>query len=240
MNRAPTTDDINYPVTKRWVNTVTFKEYILTGFNTQNGFSQAIWINLTNGTTSGLDELTGNTGGTIQPDTNSNINLLGDGTSIRIDGTPINNTLTALVILPVSLDVVLIGNGTSISSVANSTEGDVLTCHTSGPPTFEPITSNFTWSTQTTNFSSVAGNGYFIVGTNIVGSTPESANLGDTIKFICNTATFQLTCDVTIAIGNQSGSTLNNTSIGDTLSLVFDGNGTWWAQDAPQGIWQAI
>lgn len=234
--RNPTSNDLNYQVTKRWVNTLTGKEFILTGFTSTGGVTQAVWVNLTNGTASALDELTGNSGGAIGPDGGGNINVLGDSTSIRIDGT--TNTLTAAVVLPVSVDVVLIGDGTSISSVANSTEGKVLTCHTSGPPTFETGNANFTWSPKTTNFAAVAGNGYFISGVNIVGSTPSSAYNGDVVKFICNTATFQLTSNVAIRIGSQSSSTTNNTAIGDTLSLVYDGVGTWWAQDAPIGVWE--
>lgn len=140
MNRAPTIYDINYPVTKRWVNTATFKEYILTGFNTISGVSQAIWINLTNGTVGALDELSGNSGtNPVLPDSNQNINIIGDSTSINIDGS--TNTLTANVILPSFPDVVLIGQTNSISSVTNGSEGQVLTSHTSGPPTFEDSSS---------------------------------------------------------------------------------------------------
>ena len=44
--RAPTVNDTNYPIQKRWVNTLTSEEYILIGFNSFSGISTAIWLPL--------------------------------------------------------------------------------------------------------------------------------------------------------------------------------------------------
>jgi hypothetical protein len=45
-----------------------------------------------------LNALTGNTGGAVSPDGSSNINIIGDGTTITIAGNPGTHTLTASVI----------------------------------------------------------------------------------------------------------------------------------------------
>lgn len=144
LTRPPTVNDIQYPVAKRWVNTSTAKEYILTGFTTTGGVTQAIWINLTNGVVGALEELSGNAGtNPVLPDGDGNINVIGDSTSISISGNGVH-TLTANVILPSQADVVLLGETTSIGHVANGTEGQVLTSHTSGPPTFQSAASGLT------------------------------------------------------------------------------------------------
>lgn len=144
FTRNPTANDIQFPISKRWVNTNTVKEFILVGFTTTAGVTQAIWLSLTNGTGGGVDELSGNSGtNPVTPDFTSNINIRGDSTSINISGDGVH-TLTANVVLPSTPNVVLIGETTSISSVSNGTEGQVLTSHTSGPPTFQSSSSGLT------------------------------------------------------------------------------------------------
>lgn len=54
--------------------------------------SLAEWVQLGSGS---LESLTGNTGGAVFPDANSNINVVGDASSITIAGNPGTNTLTA-------------------------------------------------------------------------------------------------------------------------------------------------
>lgn len=44
--RDPTTNDVNYPVKKRWLNLTTPKEWILTGFNNTTGQTLANWLDI--------------------------------------------------------------------------------------------------------------------------------------------------------------------------------------------------
>lgn len=91
--RDPTTEDINYPIQKRWINTLFDREWILESFTTVPGFLQAVWSQVSSGTL-GLESLTGTTGGPVNPDVNHNINLLGGSAAVTVVGTPLNNTLT--------------------------------------------------------------------------------------------------------------------------------------------------
>ncbi len=57
--------------------------------------NQATWVHFGSGS---LETLTGNSGGPVSPDVNDNINVVGDGITIDVVGTPINNTLTISLI----------------------------------------------------------------------------------------------------------------------------------------------
>ncbi len=221
-NRAPNGNDIQYPVTKRWVNTVTFKEYILTGFSTAGGASQAIWINLTNGTVGSLDELTGNSGiNPVLPDSDLNINIRGDSTSINITGSA--HTLTANVVLPSTPDVVLIGETNSISSIANGTEGQILTSHASGPPTFENSTSGLTigpfGSTPNTSGGTISSGVLTLQpanATNPGGVTASGTQVWGGVKSFSSAPIVPLTG---ILIGNGS-TAVTNTTVTNNAAIV--------------------
>jgi hypothetical protein len=137
QSRDPTVNDVNYPITKRWVNVVTGKEFILVNFTSMNGSTLANWINLTNGTAGNIDSLSGESGtNPVFGDTSSNINVYGDSTSINITGDSATHTLTASVILPDQYTV-LASNDTSIAGIAPSTAGFVLTSNGAAMPTFQ-------------------------------------------------------------------------------------------------------
>ena len=77
MNRDPTSNDVSYPVKQRWLNTISVREWILTGFNNSTGILLAIWIQLDDGdalTQIGLPAPSGN-GVTVTPDLNGLINF---------------------------------------------------------------------------------------------------------------------------------------------------------------------
>lgn len=89
--RDPTTSDINYPIQKKWLNTVTDAFWELESFSTFNGITTANWVLI--GSHSAVTEtLTGNTGGPVPP-TGNNINVVGDGTTVTVAGTPATSTL---------------------------------------------------------------------------------------------------------------------------------------------------
>ena len=77
-------------------------EYFLLNLRPSNGVIYANWVLLNESTTFsgnlGLQTLTGNTGGAVSGDVSKNINLVGDGTTVDIVGTPLTNTLTVSLI----------------------------------------------------------------------------------------------------------------------------------------------
>lgn len=143
--RNPTVNDIQFPIAKRWVNTISAKEFILTNFTTIGGQTQANWVNLTNGTAGGIDELSGNSGtNPVTPDVNGNVNVRGDSTSINIVGDG-SHTLTANVVLPSTDYEVLVGRLTSIAGVTPAASGLVLTSNgTAALPTWQASASSLT------------------------------------------------------------------------------------------------
>lgn len=92
--RDPTSYDLNYPIQKRWFNTVLNNEWILVSFTSFNGLLQANWQPISFFGES-LEFLSGNSGGMVPGDVNHNINVIGDTTTINIVGNPGTNTLTA-------------------------------------------------------------------------------------------------------------------------------------------------
>ncbi len=137
QTRDPTSNDVNYPITKRWVNINTGKEFILTNFTSNTGSTQANWVNLTNGTSGSIDSLSGESGtNPVFGDGSSNINVYGDSTTVTITGDSATHTLTASVLLPAQYDV-LASNVTSIAGISPSTSGFVLTSNGAAMPTFQ-------------------------------------------------------------------------------------------------------
>jgi len=88
MTRDPTTNDINYPVKQRWINTEEAREWVLTGFTSINSQTTASWLQLSDGdalTQIGLPAPTG-TGGPISPDADGLINFVSTTESINFTG----------------------------------------------------------------------------------------------------------------------------------------------------------
>lgn len=52
-DRDPTIYDVNFPVQKRWFNTVNEIEFILTGFTSFNGVTRALWVPLISSSSGG-------------------------------------------------------------------------------------------------------------------------------------------------------------------------------------------
>jgi len=133
----PSTENVNFPIQKRWYNSVNEKEWILTGFTSSNGVIQANWQPITGDAETGILGIIGNSGGTVSANSSNNINFVGDGTSINIIGNPSTNTLTANVILPSTPNSVLYSQTSSIAGVAPGTSGQVLTSQgPSSPPSW--------------------------------------------------------------------------------------------------------
>lgn len=72
--RDPTSDDVNYPIQKLWVNTAVGKTFVLVGFDTSLGYVQANWLNVTVASND-LSTLTGDDNIAVDA-VNSNINIV--------------------------------------------------------------------------------------------------------------------------------------------------------------------
>lgn len=117
--RAPTANDINYPLGTIWINTVTAFSYILS----RVANNAAVWAQAT--TAAGdIDSVTGNAGGAVLP-VAGNVNLLGDTTTITSTGA--GATLTfGLVASPVITGTLTVNNGLDVLAGGVASEGTTL------------------------------------------------------------------------------------------------------------------
>lgn len=132
----PSSNNVNYPEGKRWVDTSTNAEYVLTSFSTSNGTISANWTIL--GSAAGnLNTLTGDSGGAISPSA-GNITLAGTASQIATTGS--GNTITFSLIGPYTPGTytahgVLIGEGTSsIAATVAGATGETLMGSTGADP----------------------------------------------------------------------------------------------------------
>lgn len=91
--RNPTPNDINYPIQKRWFNTVLNQEYLLVGFTSMGGVLQAIWRNISTGGNI-LQVAVPNGTSPIQPDVTGTITFTSNDATVTITGSsssPNNN-----------------------------------------------------------------------------------------------------------------------------------------------------
>jgi hypothetical protein len=92
MPRDPTTSDIQYPIQKKWLNTLSGAFWELQNFNTVSGITTAHWV-LIGQSSSVTETLTGNDL-VVVPPTGNNINVVGDVTTILTSGNAGTSTLT--------------------------------------------------------------------------------------------------------------------------------------------------
>jgi hypothetical protein len=89
----PLFTDVNFPVQKIWLNTVTDHFWFLKNFYLlSNNYYAANWIPFSS--SSLVELLQGNTGAPVPPNSANTINVPGDGTYITTVGNPSTNTLT--------------------------------------------------------------------------------------------------------------------------------------------------
>jgi hypothetical protein len=91
----------NFSVGTFWLNTTNQKLWYLASI-ANSPKVQGNWVLLSSGMTN-TETITGNSGGAVGPNLSSNINFVGDGTTITIVGSPSTNTLTASLITPVTV-----------------------------------------------------------------------------------------------------------------------------------------
>ena len=84
--RAPTSDDWrNWNVFDLWLHQQTDTDFLLYMLVSKSG-NQAEWQLISNATASGVETLTGSSGGPISPDSGGNINLVGDEVTVTVNG----------------------------------------------------------------------------------------------------------------------------------------------------------
>ena len=222
-SRDPTAQDVNYPVQKQWVNTTSQKFWILSGFSTSNGVITADWLLFPQGSAT-AETLTGNSGGAVSPDGSSNINVIGDGSTITIAGNPGTNTLTAQ----------LIGAVTSLftadSGTATPSGGDIILAGGTGLSTSasgHTVTFNAATSVAT---SYVTDSGTAMPSSNILnvngdGAAIATSGSGDTItiSFSGSSVVETLTGNTGGAIG-PSANNINVVGDGSTVSVAGAGH----------------
>lgn len=130
--------------------------------------------------------------------------------------TPVLATLTAGVGISIT-------NGAGAITIAVSDEGS-------------------NWSETSGTFTAVEGYAYSLIGASTI-TLPASPTIGDTIIFVCNTAS----AVVVTAAGSQiirlgssassAGGTATNTAIGNAFTLTYSSTNTVWIARGVQGNW---
>ena len=178
--RDPTSNDVNYPVQKRWFNTALDNEWILVNYTNSSGQLLANWQPVSH-SSAVTETLTGNSGGPVAVDGANNINVVGDATTINIVGVPGTHTLTA------------------------STTGSIATTYTEQSGTASPIAGNLIINGQDVLTTTGSGNTVTIAttlatdGQLMIGSTaaPHArlgtlTSLGSTIAITNGSGTINL------------------------------------------------
>ena len=180
----------------------------------------ATWVNFQSGS---LLTLTGNSGGPVSPDGASNINVLGDGTTITIVGNPGTNTLTVSAI-GTGLVSTLTGNsGGAVSPLAGNinTVGDGTTITIVGNPGTHTLTASTIGTGVMSSLTGDSGGPVFPLAgnTNILGTS-------GTITVIGNPGTHTLTINTG---ANVATSYITNPATGTAVPaagvLTFAGTG---------------
>lgn len=186
---SPTIADYNYPIGKIWINSSSASAFILTQISTLSGNYQANWQSTTYSST-GVQTITGNTGGAISP-SSGNINVIGSGT-ISVAGS--GSTLT----ISSTGSSTLTWNNNATTQVMTSNNGYIVTSATQQTFTL-PSTAvvgdqlEIIWASgvggwkiaQTAGQQIRLSSSLTTVGT---GGSITSTAIGNTIHLICTTA----------------------------------------------------
>lgn len=214
---SPTINNINFNIGTLWLNYRTQNVYMLV--NVEKGI--ATWI-LFSGN---LHFLTSNSGGPIGPDSNNNINVVGDGTTITGVGNPgthtitfstvgtgVVNTLTGNsggAVSPTAGNINVVGSGPI--TVTGNPGTSTLTISTSGSGTVESLTTDDGHVVTPTAGTIILHGGNNITTTGTVGPNTATVSVSGTTNHA-------------IQIGNSSGS-LTSLSVGTNGQLPIGSTG---------------
>lgn len=198
--RDPANSDVGYNIGKGWVNEVGNTAWVLTSLTSFNGVVTANWQSASGA--GGLESLTGNTGGAVDPDTNGNISLVGSG-GVTVTGNTGTNTLT---ITGSSSSISWTDSGTSFAAAAGNgyfVTASVTATLPAGPTQGDVITI----STQTASVvivQAAAGQTIRLANsTSGVAGSAESTDIGCTLQLVYRSANTQW-----VSIGSEGSWTL--------------------------------
>lgn len=219
FDRPPTGNDLNHPITQRWIDTShNNEEWFLLNFITTGGYYQANWVQIAGGGMS-IETLTGNSGGAVSP-TGNNINTLGTG-SITIVGNPGSSTLTTQL-TGLTDHSVLVGAGTAtITNVGPSSISGAVFIG-------EGASADPAYSTTTSVNDSI---GLLAVSKAINTGGPQivlnntSATTGATARYVCATDASGTGSDAYLLV-NNNGSPYEFGVQGATGDFILQNNPT--------------
>src|SRR5579872_945142 len=220
--RNPSTSDIQYPVGKRWVNSVANSTWSLTSFSATAGVTSATWV-AEGGGSSALATLSGDTGTAVP--TAGNIAL--HGTANQITTAASGSTVTF------SVPATFIAPG-SIASTTTMTAGTGLTVTSGGltvtaggiSVTAGNITTVAGSINSATNISATLGNitatdGNFVASTAGTGVVFTPVTASGATPVTTNGRVFAATfTGVSIAAGADTALVVSNTSIAGASTLI--------------------
>lgn len=226
QKRDPDTTDNKYALGSFWLKIQpTYTLYILVNLNV----GVATWISLTGGSAGGIQTLTGNSGGPVGPDINSNINVVGDGVAIVSVGNPLSNTLTFTIGSSIA-DEYHTDSGTAIPSagilnvlgsgvISTSGAGNTITIDATTTGAVETLTSNTGGAVSPTmNNINVVGDGTSIVGVGNPGTSTITFSTGLEIADIYHTDSGDATASG--AILNIFGTNgISTSATGNTVTI---------------------
>jgi hypothetical protein len=215
-NRDPTAQDNTFPPGSEWQNTVTghFFKCI------SSTISGAVWDPFITSGTGTVATLTGNSGGMVPPNGSGNINVVGDGTTVNIVGSPGTNTLTAS----------LVGGKVAAQSFVTNVSGPVVPT-AAGVVDLNASTSTYTDGTtantiktevQGTNHAVFVGRGASTPATTLSVGATGTVLIGTTGADPSFSATPTVT-SLTLGSGNALSTYVQGTF---TPALAFGGSST--------------
>ncbi len=191
-DRDPTKYDAQgYRLFDEWLNTTTNTLWFCVSLkgNSTDKVPIATWVKLSSGSIV-IENLVGNTGGPVGPNGSNNINVVGDGVSTYVTGTPGTNT-ELITLYGITQYAVQIGGASNTLANVSSlgTSGQVLTSQGAAmPPHWTNVTSGTVTSLTGDDAVVVmptAGNINVIAGLSTLnsGSSVEFTGSGSTLRF---------------------------------------------------------
>lgn len=149
-DRAPTVNDVNYPIDCFWRDTTTRILWWLSGFDATG----ALWINISSSGSGLMSTLSDTANTPVSPDVSGNIQLSGGTSNISIVSDPGNNKIDFSIANQIS------GTGTTTGAVT----GDIITLPLGATP------GTYQFSVRVAGFCRTADGGPLSAGYELVGA----------------------------------------------------------------------
>lgn len=171
-------------------------------------------------------------------------NVVGQITTANSSALTTNASGVPSFVGPMTNGQLIIGSTGAQPVAAALTAGAGITItNTAGGITVSTSAFTGAWTDEGTNFAALADNGYFITST-VTATLPIVVSQGDLVQFVVDTAsilTITANTGQKIRIGSVISATAGtavNTSIGDSITLVYrSSDATWFSLGGAQGTW---